>query len=208
MSKGLTFSWISSAQLPSQLPAELLSAPLVWVRCGGVFPPLQPLYDGPYALLRRGPPPPSKSESGHGMRSSPSAASRPARQWTPSLAARITGVDCPGPPTTTKRVAFADPLVSPPSPPARRFRNRFPTWRGGFCMPGTGGAITGATDVVPVPLGTRPINGHRHRGWTSDLFSFQPRPELGGSPVDTCLHPWSTVRLVGCTPVTLFNTYI
>ncbi len=38
--------------------------------------------------------------------------------------------------------------------------------------------------------GTRPVNGHHHRGWTSDLFSSQPRPELGGNPVDTCLHPW------------------
>jgi hypothetical protein len=37
--------------------------------------------------------------------------------------------------------------------------------------------------------GPRPVNGHRQRGWTSDLFSFQPRPELGGSPVDTCQHP-------------------
>jgi hypothetical protein len=27
--------------------------------------------------------------------------------------------------------------------------------------------------------GTRPVNGHRLRGWISDLFSFQPRPELG-----------------------------
>ncbi len=35
---------------------------------------------------------------------------------------------------------------------ARRLsRKRFPTQRGGFCKPGTGGAITGATDVVPVP---------------------------------------------------------
>ncbi len=38
--------------------------------------------------------------------------------------------------------------------------------------------------------GTRLVNGHRHRGWTSDLFSSRPRPELGGSPVDTCVHPW------------------
>ncbi len=29
--------------------------------------------------------------------------------------------------------------------------------------------------------GTRPVNRHCHRGWTSDLFSSQPRPELGGS---------------------------
>jgi hypothetical protein len=33
----------------------------------------------------------------------------------------------------------------------RRSRNRFPTRRGGFCTPGTGGAFTGATDAVPVP---------------------------------------------------------
>jgi hypothetical protein len=45
----------SSVQLPSELPAELLSTPLVWVRHGGVIPPLQPLYDGPYAVLRHRP---------------------------------------------------------------------------------------------------------------------------------------------------------
>ncbi len=45
----------SSAQLPDKLPGDLLSAPLVWVRRGGVIPPLQPLYDGPYTVLRRGP---------------------------------------------------------------------------------------------------------------------------------------------------------
>jgi hypothetical protein len=45
----------SSTELPSELPAELLSTPLVWVCRGGLVPPLQPLYDGPYAVLRRGP---------------------------------------------------------------------------------------------------------------------------------------------------------
>ncbi len=44
-----------SIQLASELPAKLLSAPLAWVHCGGIVPPLQPLYDGPYAILRRGP---------------------------------------------------------------------------------------------------------------------------------------------------------
>jgi hypothetical protein len=38
--------------------------------------------------------------------------------------------------------------------------------------------------------GTRPVNGHRPRGWTSDLFCSQPRPELGVSPVESCLRPW------------------
>jgi hypothetical protein len=46
----------SSTDLPREPPPELLSAPLVWVRRGGLVPPLQPLYDGPYAVLRRGPP--------------------------------------------------------------------------------------------------------------------------------------------------------
>ncbi len=41
----------SSAQLPDELPGDLLSAPLIWVHRGGVIPLLQPLYDGPYAVL-------------------------------------------------------------------------------------------------------------------------------------------------------------
>jgi hypothetical protein len=44
----------SSVQLASKLPAKLLSAPLVWVCRGSVILPLQPLYDGPYIVLRRG----------------------------------------------------------------------------------------------------------------------------------------------------------
>jgi hypothetical protein len=45
----------SSTQLPSKLPAELLSACLLWVRRGGTIPPLSPLYDGPFTFLHRGP---------------------------------------------------------------------------------------------------------------------------------------------------------
>jgi hypothetical protein len=45
----------SSTDLPSELPAELLSAPLVWVCWGGLVPPLQLLYNGPYVVLRHGP---------------------------------------------------------------------------------------------------------------------------------------------------------
>ncbi len=33
----------------------------------------------------------------------------------------------------------------------RRSRNRLPIHRGGFCMPGTGGAFTASTEAVPVP---------------------------------------------------------
>jgi hypothetical protein len=44
----------SSCQLPSELPADLLSDHLFWVWCGGVVLPLHTLYAGPYAILCRG----------------------------------------------------------------------------------------------------------------------------------------------------------
>jgi hypothetical protein len=151
-------------------------------------------------------PAPSPSESGHRMRSLPSAASRPARQRTPSLAASNTAADPRAP---------AQAVL--PQPSGSHFQTcwylHLPLWR--------------RLKTVPEPFshparrflhtqdrrrhqrghrrGTRPVNGHRHRGWTSDLFSFQPRPELGGNHL---LHPWSTIRPVGCTPVTLYSTCI
>jgi hypothetical protein len=69
-------------------------------------------------------------------------------------------------------------------------------------MPETGGAITGATDAVPV------LSTYTARGRTSDLFSSQPRPELGG---EHCGHlPTSlvTVQPVGCTPLPVYSTCI
>jgi hypothetical protein len=45
----------SSTKLPSELQAELVTTPVVWVCPGSVVPPLQPLYDGPYTILRHGP---------------------------------------------------------------------------------------------------------------------------------------------------------
>jgi hypothetical protein len=45
----------SSTDLLSELQAELLSTPLVWVHRGGLVLPLQPLYNEPYAVLRCGP---------------------------------------------------------------------------------------------------------------------------------------------------------
>jgi hypothetical protein len=102
-------------------------------------------------------PAPSPSESGPETRSSPSAASRLARPRTPCLAARVAAAD--------HRVRTQAVLLQPRGsrfqtrwflhlPLRRRHEtvpNRFPTRRGGFCTPGTGGTITGATDVVPVP---------------------------------------------------------
>ncbi len=181
----------SSTELPSELPAELLSAPLVWVRRGGLVPLLQLLYDGPYAVLRRGPRS-LPSESGHGMRWLPSAALRLARPRMPRLAARVAAADrrarahavSPQPGGSRSQTRWSlhllllwrhhETVPEPFSYPARRFLHARDWRRHHRCH----------------RRSTRPVNGHRHRGWTSDLFSSQPRPELGGSPVDTWLHPY------------------
>jgi hypothetical protein len=111
----------SSTQLPSKLPAELFSAPLVWVRRGGIIPPCQPLYDGPYAVLRRVP---CSFTIRIGSRDEVIAVSRlkactaaDAMPGSPHNRGRPPGSH-PGGPTSTKRVSFADPLVSSPSSPA------------------------------------------------------------------------------------------
>jgi hypothetical protein len=82
---------VSAPSLPrhnssTELPSELLFAPLVWVHRGGLVPPLQLLYDGPYAVLSRAPTP-SPSESDLGKRWLPSAALMLAQPRTPRLAA-------------------------------------------------------------------------------------------------------------------------
>jgi hypothetical protein len=109
----------------------------------------------------------SPSESGPGTRSSPSAALRLARPRTLHLAARVAAAD--------HRVRDQAVL---PQPRGSRFQAHWflhlpDWWHHQRCH----------------RRGTRPVNGHRRRGWTSDLFSSRPRPETGGSPVDTCLHP-------------------
>jgi hypothetical protein len=110
----------SSAQLPDELPGDLLSAPLVWVRRGGIIPPLQPLYDGPYVVLRRGP---RSFTIRVGSRDMVVAVSR--------LKACTAADTTPGSPrrrgrppgsrsgslAATKQVSFSDPLVSSPSSP-------------------------------------------------------------------------------------------
>ncbi len=43
----------AARQPPPRLPDDLARAPTVYVRRDGHIPPLQPLYDGPYAVVRR-----------------------------------------------------------------------------------------------------------------------------------------------------------
>jgi hypothetical protein len=47
-------NYSSSSGLPSELPAKLLSARLVWIRRGSAVPPLHPLYDDPFTVIRPG----------------------------------------------------------------------------------------------------------------------------------------------------------
>jgi hypothetical protein len=108
----------SSTKLPSQLPAELLSTPLVWVHQGSLVPPLQPLYDGPYEVLRRGP---RSFTIRVGSRDEMVAVSRleacTAADATPGSPCRYVRPpgSRPGGLAATKRVSFSNPLVSSPS---------------------------------------------------------------------------------------------
>ncbi len=108
----------SSTELPSELPAELLSTPLVWVRRGDLVQPLQPLYDGPYAVLCRGP---HSFTIRVGSRDEVVAISRlkactaaDTPPGSPRRRGRPPGTR-PGGLAATKRVSFSDPLVSSPS---------------------------------------------------------------------------------------------
>ncbi len=121
----LLFLCLGTILVPScQMSCQATSSPspLVWVRQGGVIPPLQPLYDGPYAVLCRGP---RSFTFRVGSRDKVIAVSclkactaADATSGSPCRRGRPPGPH-PGGPAATKRVSFSDPLVSPPSPPAQ-----------------------------------------------------------------------------------------
>jgi hypothetical protein len=133
---------------------------------------------------------PSPSKSGPWMRSSPSAASRLVRLRTPHLAACVAVADrrvrtqavLPQPSRSCFQTCWFlhlplrhrhETVPEPFSYPARRFLHARDRRRHHRCHRRC----------------TRPINGHRHRGWTFDLFSSRPTPELRGSPVTPAYTP-------------------
>ncbi len=108
----------SSVQLSSKLPAKLLSTPHVWVHRGGVVPPLQLLYDGPYAVLCHSP---RSFTIRVGSQDEVIAVSH-LKACTTADAEPGSLCHCgrpsgffPGGPATTKRVSYSDSLVSSPS---------------------------------------------------------------------------------------------
>jgi hypothetical protein len=153
---------------------------------------------------------PSLSESGRRTSWLPSASLRLAQPWTPRLAARVAAADCraraqaamPQPSGSRSQTRWSlhllllrrrhETVPEPFSYPARRFLHARDRWCHHGCH----------------RRGICPVNGHRHRGWTSDLFYSQPRPELGGNPVDTCLHPYLPPIQLGSTLPPLYSTCI
>ncbi len=144
----------SSTQLPSELPAKLLSAPIVWVHWGGIILPLQPLYNGLYADLRHG----RRSftirvSSGDEVIAVSRLKACTAAGATPGslhCRGRPPGSH-PGGPATTKRVSFADPLVSSPSSPAPPQNSPGTVFLfGEEVFHAKNGTFTASTDTVPV----------------------------------------------------------
>jgi hypothetical protein len=187
---------VSAPSLPrhnssTERPAELLSAPLVWSVGAAWFRPFSCSTTAPTRFCAAAPAP-SPSESGRGTRWLPLAALRLARPQTPCLAARVTATDrrataqavLPQPSGSHSQTRWSLHLLllqrrhvtvlETFSYPARRFLHGWYRWRLHSLH----------------RRGTRLIKGHFPRGWTSDLFSSQPRPELGGSPVESWLHPY------------------
>jgi hypothetical protein len=160
----LCLGTILAHSCPASCQPSCSPPPLVWVRCGGVIPPLQPLYDGPYAVLRHGP---RSFTIRVGSWDEVIAISRlmaymaaDSMPGSPCRRGRPPGSRSGGP-ATTKRVSFADPLLSLPSFPK-------PPQNG----PGTiflpGKEVFARPDQWHLHSlhrhGTRPVNGYRPRG--------------------------------------------
>jgi len=85
----------------------------------------------------------------------------------------------------------------------RRSWNRFPTRRGGFCTPGTGGAFTASTDAVSVPSTDTAQE-------VGPLTSSPPSrgQSSGGALWRAGYTPADRQPSWGCTPPPLYSTSI
>jgi len=135
---------IPGDQLPVELPADLVNARLVWVRHDAVRRPLQRPYDGPFAVIARGPRAftirvGDRDEIISVARLKPctdadAAPSTPPRRGRPPKAAAtgpMPDAASRGGQPAPRAVTFSDPLAAPPSqrppeaPPPTGQRNGF-----------------------------------------------------------------------------------
>jgi hypothetical protein len=151
--------------LAQTCPASCSPPPLVWVHWCSVIPPLQPLYNGPYVVLRRG----------------PRSFIIRVWQWDEVIAVSrlkaCTAVDAmpgslqrcsrppgsrPADPAATKRVSFSDLLVSSPSSSLAPTQNG----PGTVFLPGIEVFARRGPAAPSQPPQTRTcsVNGHCHRG--------------------------------------------
>ncbi len=197
-------------KLPSELPAELLSAPLVWVCRGSLVPPLQPLYDSPYAVLHRGP---RSFTIRVGSRDEVVAVSRrkactaaDATPGSPRRRGRPPG-SCPGGLAATKRVSFSDPLVSSPSSSSAPPRDG----PGTVFLPGEGVFAHQGPAAPSQPPQTRYPSPQRTPPQRLDLWPLLLPAEArarGSPPVESWLHSYWPSNQLGCTPPPLYSTCI
>jgi hypothetical protein len=174
----------SGHRLPEELPGDLLYAPLVWLHCSSIIPPLQRSYNGPYAAASG----PSPSELGPGTRSSPSAGSSHAR--TQAVCDAVT--DClawwlslPWRSTHTQ----AGLIFRPPGFYSIMTGAAKKTPGSCFFLTPPGGFVH-APDQLLLPSlhssSTRNDRGDCQGGLTSDFASSQGS---GGEPCGAWLHP-------------------
>jgi hypothetical protein len=208
----------SSHQLLSELPADLLSAHLIWVQQDGVVPPLHPLYDGSYAVLRGGPRAftlqvglweeiiaVSRLKACTAMKATPGSPRRCGRPPGPGTTATPAAAH-PGSPAATIRVSFSDLLVSPPSQQEQlRMRpGMFFSYHTRRFLHAPGYQLlrssTKAVSAMPAETALE--------GPPLTSSAFLPRPVLGGCPVEAAYTPGSWLVPVRCNSTMYSSTVV
>jgi hypothetical protein len=169
----------------------------------GTVPPLRPLYDGPYVILRRGTCAftlqvgqgeeiiaVSRLKACTDVDATPGSPRRCSRPLGPGATA-MPAAACPGRPAASKWVSFFDTLVSSSSQ-QEQLRicqgTVFLLPRGEvFACPGSAAPLQPL--LVPAVPAETP---YEDRPLTSS--AFLPRPVPRGEHCGGCLHPWFVVR--------------